>query len=212
MRECVPIAFGERLAFLTHSRTSCHSPHLRLPTRIARSRGAVQSPGIFRPEPRGLERRGFKTARSINPSILESRRPARSSSRSALPFPPPNAPTCRALGEKPTDPRGILPPSPPSTRARVSEAESILDVARATREALGRAARGSRARGFEGIRAGSLAEGAGARGSGGGGPARAAGGPRARKKSTPRPGRRGDVGGSRWLELARGRARPPRGR
>jgi len=207
VRECVPIAFGERLAFLTHSRTSCHSPHLRLPTRIARSRGAVQSPGIFRPEPRGLERRGFKTARSINPSILESRRPA----RSPPDLPPPNAPTCRALGEKPTDPRGILPPSPPSTRARVSEAESILDVARATREALGRAARGSRARGFEGTRAGSLAEGAGARGSGGGGPARAAGGPRARKKAPPPDGGVTSAGQD-GVELARGRARPPRGR
>lgn len=209
MRECVPIAFGERLAFLTHSRTSCHSPHLRLPTRIARSRGAVQSPGIFRPEPRGLERRGFKTARSINPSILESRRPARSSSRSPASE---RTDVSRAGGK--TD-----GPSRDSPSFSTVDAGSRFRGGVHSRRRAGDA-RGARTRrswlasaGVRGHTRG-VARGGRRRAGLGRGRAGARRGrtPREKKKAPPAPDGGVTSAGQDGVELARGRARPPRGR
>lgn len=205
MRECVPIAFGERLAFLTHSRTSCHSPHLRLPTRIARSRGAVQSPGIFRPEPRGLERRGFKTARSINPSILESRRPA---------HPPPDLPlrTHRRVARWGKNRRTLAGFSLLLHRRRglAFPRRSPFSTSRGRRARRSDAPLVARERGGSRAHTRGRSRRAPARGARAGAGGRAPRADPAREKKAPPP--RVTSAGQDGVELARGRARPPRGR
>jgi len=168
--------------------------------------GAV--PGYFA----GLERRGFKTARSINPSILESRRPARSSSRSP-PLPASERTDVSRAGGK-TD-----GPSRDSPSFSTVDAGSRFRGGVHSRRRAGDA-RGARTRrswlasaGVRGHTRG-VARGGRRRAGLGRGRAGARRGrtPREKKKAPPAPDGGVTSAGQDGVELARGRARPPRGR